>query len=96
MAKAKTCAYHLCGQPLPLDDDPRSRYCELRCYNNAKLWRWRHRKPAKRASQQHRWWKRKQRDNIKKTYAARRRPLATRVAKKVIEDTRESQAEQVA
>lgn len=96
MAKAKHCVYHLCGKPLSEGGDPRTRYCTDVCYRNAKMWRWRHKKPALRAAQQHRWWARKQAVNVKKTYAARRRPLATRVAKKASEDKRESSADQVA
>jgi hypothetical protein len=95
MAKAKTCAYHLCDTPLDRADY-RAQYCRPQCYRNAKQWRWRHRKPAKRAAEQHRWWKRKQRENVKKTYADRRRPLAARVEKKAAKDSRESSADQVA
>lgn len=96
MAKARTCAYHLCGLPLAPDDDPRSRYCDLKCYQNAKQWRWRHRKPQKRAAQQHRRWRRISAANIKKTYAQRRRPLATKVEKRAAEDRGKSSADRVA
>lgn len=89
MAKAKTCAYHLCGQVL-LAADPRDRYCSLECYRNAKQWRWRHRKPRKRAAQQHRRSHKITRANTKKIYAQRRRPLATKLEKKLREDGRES------
>lgn len=99
MAKAKTCAYHLCGQPLHperIAAFPKARYCRAQCRRNAIQWGWRARNPGKRAAEQHRWWKRKQAENVKKTYAQRRRPLATRVAKKAAVDGRESQADQVA
>lgn len=95
MAKAKTCAYHLCGLPIERAD-PRALYCGIKCQRNAWQWRWRHRKPKKRATQQHRWWKRQQAANVKKTYAQRRRPLATRVEKKAVEDEGKSPTDQVA
>lgn len=95
MAKAKLCAYHLCSLPLETDD-PKRIYCDIQCKRNAKQWRWRHRKPAKRAAQQHRWWLRKQAEGIKETVSKRRRPLATKAAKKAAEDGRETPTDQVA
>jgi hypothetical protein len=95
MAKAKTCAYHLCNAPIESGADPRTRYCRIQCKRNARQWRWRHKKPQKRAKQQHRWWMRKQAKNVKTTYAQRRRPLATRVEKKAAEDRGNSSADPI-
>ena len=73
MAKAKHCAYHLCGKPLERSD-PRAVYCDIKCRRNALQWRWRHKKPSSGPVMQRRWAVRKLAVGTKKVLQRRRRP----------------------